>query len=71
MAKTKPNQHKKRTTSANKASQLEEAIGNDDGRSFENASDQSHKTTICYNSACPDYRRERHGEPCGCTRRGR
>lgn len=26
-------------------------------------------TARCYNSACPDYRRDRPlGEPCGCTR---
>ena len=29
----------------------------------------SHKTVICYNSACPDYRRERtDGSSCACKR---
>lgn len=31
--------------------------------------DGSHKTTICFNKSCPDYKVQRHGNvPCGCKR---
>lgn len=67
MAKQKPPQHKKRSSSPNK--QLEAAIANDDGSSYSTPNDGSHTTRVCYNRACPDYRRERSGdEDCACKR---
>lgn len=31
--------------------------------------DGSHKTTICFNKSCPDYKVQRHGNtPCSCKR---
>jgi hypothetical protein len=32
--------------------------------------DSAHRIRVCYNAACPDYRRERRGsEQCGCQRK--
>lgn len=43
-------------------------LGRDAGLN-ENPGDGSHKTTVCYNAACADYRVERHGStPCACKR---
>lgn len=35
----------------------------------ENPGDGSHKTSVCYNAGCADYRVERKGDaPCACKR---
>lgn len=36
----------------------------------ENAGADNGRRSVCFNAACPDYRRERRsGEACGCRRR--
>ena len=74
MSKRKPDQHKAvlgpdetkldlRTVSGDQATL--ERNARIDGGTY----DGSHVVSVCYNAACPDYRRERvGGVSCGCRR---
>lgn len=70
MAKKRATEDKAVRSAANKSPAERIAQAERESASFEgDPYDGAHKTSVCYNPACPDYRRERRGsEACGCRK---